>query len=377
MRVLHIIESLAATGGAERGLVREVSSFSESVQQRVVLLYDRTDLAPQLIDSSVGVDVVGLSEGRGSRSWPLALRHVRDIARDFDPDVIQSSLFISNLVAQLATRRAGTPVVSNLVLSGDRDLLDAYQPAAGSRRARLLRKFAGWSARGDHVYFRALTENVKETNAALLGFDRSRATVIPRSVNLPDTENVLSRSQLGLPEGPIVLNVGRHFPQKGQVLLVEAFVEVKKKVPEAHLLILGKDGQSSGPIRQAIARLGIENSVTAIGHSERVADYLAHSDVFAFSSLMEGLGTAVLEAMAWGLPIVAFDIPPVREATADGRFADLVAVGDVDALGTGSVGALAEGGRNQLARDWIAVHHNVGDVSSRVEELLRSVAASR
>ena len=374
MRALHVIESLTATGGAERGLVREISSFSKSMEQRVVLLYDRTDLAPQLIGSGIGVDVVGLSEGLGSRSWPLALRHVRAIAREFDPDVIQSSLFLSNLVAQLGARRAGTPVVSNLVLSGDRDLLDAYQPGAASWRARQLRKLAGWAARGDHVYFRALTEHVKETNATLLGFDRSRATVIPRSVDLPDADDVLSRSQLGMPDGRIVVNVGRRFPQKGQLLLVEAFAAVKEQVSEAHLLIIGKDGESSGPINEAIGRLGIESAVTLIGHSERVSDYLAHSDVFAFSSVMEGLGTAVLEAMASGLPIVAFDIPPVREATADGRFADLVEVGNVDALGRGIVRALSDGDRNPSAHDWIAEHHDIEDVSSKVEDLLRVAA---
>ena len=48
MRVLHVIDSLAGSGGAEQGLVREVSRFSTDVQQRVVTLYDRMELAGQL-----------------------------------------------------------------------------------------------------------------------------------------------------------------------------------------------------------------------------------------------------------------------------------------------------------------------------------------
>ena len=374
MRVLHVIESLIESGGAERGLVREITSFSESVEQRVLLLYNRTDLAPQLTESGIAVDVVGLSEGRGSRSWPTALRPVRDMIRDFDPDVIQSSLFLGNLVAQMGARRSGTPVVSNLVLSGDPDLLNIYQPGAGTLRARQLRKIAGRAARGDHVYFRALTEDVKTTNAALLGFDLSRATVIPRSVELPGVGAVSSRADLGIPDGRIIVNVGRQAPQKGHLLLLEAFARVRRNVPDAHLLMIGKDAESSGQIREAIRKWGIADSITTVPHTEQVYEYLAHSDLFAFSSVMEGLGTAILEAMAAGLPIVAFDIPPVREATGDGRFADLVEVGNVDALARAIVRNLAEGERNSSVRDWVAEHHNIESVSSKVEELLRTVA---
>ena len=216
--------------------------------------------------------------------------------------MVQTSLFLGNLVGQLAGRSLRIPVVSNLVLSGDLESLRSYQPGAATRKAQLLRTVAGWAARSELVRFRALTEEVKASNAELLGVDPSRVTVIPRGVPFPEETPLPSPAELGLPHGPLAVNVGRLAPQKGQVLLVEAFAVVKTTVPEAHLAIVGREGESSADVAATIDRLGLTGSVTLVGHTTRVADYLRNAHVFAFSSLMEGLGTAVLEAMAVGAP---------------------------------------------------------------------------
>lgn len=374
MRILHVIDSLSASGGAEQGMVREITRF-RGVEQEVALLYDRTDLVPELDAAGIPWVVLGLAEGTGSRAWPAVLPRLRGLVRSFRPDVIQSSLFLGNIVAQLVGRSAGIPVVSNLVLSGDPDQLRAFQPGAGTRRAALLRSVAGWAARSRHVTFRALTEEVKQTNAALLGVDPERITVVPRGVPSPVGGPSATRADLGLPEGPIVVNVGRLAAQKGQVYLVEAFARVRAAVPAAHLVILGREGPARPEIEERVERLGLGSVIHFLGHSTRVPDYLAHAHVFAFPSVMEGLGTSVVEAMAVGVPIVAFDIAPVREATADGRYGKLVPVGDVEAL-AGAIIPLLQGERvvDTAARDWVAGHHDLGVVASRVLALLRAAA---
>ena len=376
MRVLHVIDSLAGSGGAEQGMVREVTRFSDDLEQRVVLLYDRQDLRAPLAERGIPIDVVGLAEGSGSRTWPRAVSHVRGLIADWAPDVIQSSLFLGNLVAQVASRRQAVPVVSNLVLSGDIELLRSYQPGAGTRKAALLRKIAGWAARRDNVWFRALTEEVKASNSALLGVDPTRVTVIPRGVPAPALRPPASRGELGLPEGPLVVNVGRLAAQKGQALLVEAFADARAAVPDAGLVIVGRDGEASDEVKDAIVRFEVADSVTLVGHSTRVSDYLSHGHVFAFSSLMEGLGTAVLEAMAIGIPVVAFDIPPVREAAQDGRYAELIPAGDVPALAAALVRRLrASQAVDTDAREWVLAHHDLQRIASLVEDLLRTAAS--
>jgi len=377
MKVLHVIDSLAGSGGAEQGMVREVTRFSEGTEQLVVTLYDRMELAEQLQEHGIRVEVIGLKEGSGSRTWPKAVAALRRIARESRPDVIQTSLFLGNLVGQMTGRSLRIPVVSNLVLSGDLELLRTYQPGASTLRARLLRAVAGWAARSDFVRFRALTEEVKATNSELLGVDPALMTVIPRGVPRPPETTLPSLAELGLPPGPLAVNVGRLAAQKGQVLLLEAFATALEKVPEAHLAIVGREGDSSADVAAAIDRLGLSGSVTLVGHTTRVVDYLGNAHVFAFSSLMEGLGTAVLEAMAVGVPVVAFDIPPVREATVGGRFGTLVPVGDVVALASAMSGFLAAERRVDVeAREWVRERHDLRRIASEVEQLLTEAATS-
>lgn len=376
MKVLHVIDSLSGAGGAEQGLVREITRFSDDVEQTVILLYDRTDLAPGLDAHGVRLEVLGLAEGSGSRAWPRALAPVRRVARSFQPDVIQTSLFLGNIVGQLVGRILKIPVLSNLVLSGDPELLRAFQPGADTKRAEILRSIAGWSARSKWVVFRALTEEVRLSNAALLGVDPNRVTVIPRGVPKPDLDHPASRADLGLPDGPLVVNVGRLAPQKGQVYLVEAFAGVRERVPDSHLVIVGKEGAAGAEVRAAVDRLGLADAVTIAGYSTNVTDYLAHAHVFAFPSVMEGLGTSVVEAMACGVPVVAFDIPPVREATVGGRYGSLIPVGDVDSLAAALIERV-ETNRviDYRARDWVMNHHDLGRVASSIEGLLRATAS--
>jgi glycosyltransferase involved in cell wall biosynthesis len=184
-----------------------------------------------------------------------------------------------------------------------------------------------------------------------------------------------TREDLGLPQGPLVVNVGRLVPQKGQVQLVEAFARVRDRIPSAHLVIVGQDGVAKGGVSDAIERLGLTGAVTLAGQSSRVTEYLAQANVFAFTSVMEGLGTAVLEAMAQGVPVVAFDIPPVREATVDGAYGTLVPVGDVDSFASALLPHLSGERRvDARARDWVRSHHDLGRIAAEVERLLREAA---
>ncbi len=173
-----------------------------------------------------------------------------------------------------------------------------------------------------------------------------------------------------------MVNVGRLAAQKGQALLVEAFAGARAEVPDAGLVILGRDGEASDEVKGAITRFDVTDSVTLVGHSTRVAEYLRHGHVFAFSSLMEGLGTAVLEAMAIGIPVVAFDIPPVREAAQDGRYAELIPAGDVPALAAALARHLGAGQAVDTdAREWVLAHHDLQRIASLVEDLLRTAAS--
>lgn len=378
MRVLHVINSLSGSGGAEQGLVREVVRFSEDVHQLVVRLYSPDGLEGRLTEA--GIDTVGLAldSGHSGWNWPAGARRLGRQVERFSPDVIHTSLASANLIGQLAGGTRSTPVLSTFVLSGDPGLMRRYQPGADSWKARVLRKIEQVSARRDHVWFRALTADARDTNAEVAGLDIDRIAIIPRGVPIPDRVESPPRAQLGLPEeGVLILNVGRQTAQKGHGDLVDAFAALRDDTP-AHLVILGREGDGSSALRTAMSRKGVEDHVTVIPYTERPYDYYMAADVFAFPSVMEGLGTAALEAMACSLPVVAYDIPPVREITGDGQFARLVPVGDSAAFTKALVEAIDDRESSlavaSKAFENVQAKYSLDGVAHRLESRLRELA---
>jgi glycosyltransferase involved in cell wall biosynthesis len=375
VRVLHVINSLGGSGGAEHGLVREITRFSDTTEQMVVRLFSKDQLDARIRDA--GIDIVGLGfeSGHAGWNWPAAAYRLATVIKQFGPDVVHSSLFAANLVAQLSGRWTKMPVLSTFTQSGDPLLLRNYQPGASSRRASALRSIAARAARGDEIFFRALTRDALVTNCALLGVDPARATVIPRGVETDIRPSALmSRLDLGLPaDGRLLVNIGRQTSQKGHISLLKAF-EIVHAETESHLVILGREGDATREIEGAIDERELTAHVSLIGYTSDVHHYLAHADVFVFTSFMEGLGTAVLEAMAMGLPIVAYDIPPVQEVTDDGRLARLVAVGDHERLADQIMQAFSDKSPADEERSWVARKFSIDEVASQVETLLSEVA---
>jgi len=116
------------------------------------------------------------------------------------------------------------------------------------------------------------------------------------------------RSEQGIPAGrPLVTYVGRVAHEKNIEFLVKVFVEVRKTIPEAMLVIAG-EGPAREPLRQLVARLGLEKDVHFAGYLDRntgLLDCYAAANVFVFASRTETQGLVLLEAMAQGAPVVS------------------------------------------------------------------------
>lgn len=103
-----------------------------------------------------------------------------------------------------------------------------------------------------------------------------------------------------------LINVARLNYQKGQWHLIRAFNEVIKKMPTAQLLILGK-GEEESYLKELINKLNLQDNVKLLGFVNNPYDYMRKSDLFVFSSLYEGLGNSLMEALACGLPVLSTD----------------------------------------------------------------------
>ena len=142
---------------------------------------------------------------------------------------------------------------------------------------------------------------------------KSKMVDIPNGVDLDKFGNGEIREIGGIREIRL-LTVGRNVPKKDYPTMIKALSIVKKQIPNVVLYIVGGNQESLVPL---IAELGILNEVTLLGQvpkeegdfsqfpSKEVIDLYRSSDLFVFSSLIEGCPNVILEAIAAGLPIVA------------------------------------------------------------------------
>jgi glycosyltransferase involved in cell wall biosynthesis len=134
---------------------------------------------------------------------------------------------------------------------------------------------------------------------------------------------------------PMVVAAGRYAPEKGYDRLIDAFAPVAGRHPGWSLRIFGH-GPLRGALEKQAARLGLEDRVALPGLAGNIEHELRSASVFALSSIHEGLPMALAEAMACGLPCVAFDCAPgVREIVTDGVDGVVVPPRDVAGLAEG------------------------------------------
>jgi glycosyltransferase involved in cell wall biosynthesis len=156
-----------------------------------------------------------------------------------------------------------------------------------------------WSCLEKASAIRTLVDSFKYGYPARL---RSRCVCVPNGIDLPDTV-----ADTGGPsEIFTIINVGRLYFQKDQATLIRAFATLAETFPQWRVEIYG-DGNMEASLRELISRLGLEEKVILKGAVRDVIPAYLNSRIFALPSLFEGFGNVTLEALACGLPVVAFD----------------------------------------------------------------------
>jgi glycosyltransferase involved in cell wall biosynthesis len=136
------------------------------------------------------------------------------------------------------------------------------------------------------------------------------------------------------PADTVFLNVGRYVPPKSQLDLIEAMDSLSVQRRDVHLFVVGGRGPMDTILRERVAEYDLEEYVTIPGRVDDIHSYYAAADVFVSSSVGEGLPIVQLEAMAGQLPVIATDIPGVREVVLDGKTGTLVPPNAPDSLAT-------------------------------------------
>ena len=156
-------------------------------------------------------------------------------------------------------------------------------------------------------------------------------TPVPNGVAAPDVEaGTAAPARFGLEPGRYVLTIGRLVPEKRQRDLVEAFARV---APQGwRLALVGGADHANAHSRSVLAAAAAVPDVVATGFltGMDLREITAHAGLFVLPSSHEGLPIALLEALSYGLPALASDIPANREVGLPENC--YFPVGDVDAL---------------------------------------------
>ena len=332
MKILFVIDSLGA-GGAERSLAELLPALEDAGIEPIIACLDHRTYGVEAEVVASGADVRFLPRRPVAR-----LRELRRIVAKESPDLIHTTILASNLVGRLASIGSPATVLTSLV-STPYAPIRRQDPRVRPLALSAIRLVDIATARRLTDHFHAITEAVKSWAVTEMGLNPSRITMVHRGRNPdrlgePGSERRRSaRLSLGLrDDDEVVVTVGRQEFQKGQRYLLEAVAALAPRRPHLRLLIAGRRGASSPELDRLLAVPELAGRVHVLGHREDVPDLLAASDLFAFPSLLEGLGGSVLEAMALGLPIVASDLPAIREIVEQGENALLVPVAAADEL---------------------------------------------
>ena len=342
-KYLFVINSFLA-GGAERSLIELLPVIrAQDVRLIVACLY-RREVGFEDEVREAGFDVRVLP-GSNLTSKTLALRR---LIKEERPDVVHTALFESDLAGRLASIGLRVPVMTTLANTAYDDAR-LGDPNVNKRRLQLVKLVDGLTARHLTQHFHAVSQAVKDSTVERLGVPADRITVVKRGRDetrlgerTPERRRRVRRA-LGLADdAEVLVAVGRQEYQKGHRHLIDAFPAVIEARPRARLLVVGREGHASRDLDTRVAALGLEKEVTILGHREDVTDVVAACDLFVFPSVYEGLGGALIEAIGLGLPVVASDIPAIREVVRHGENADLVPPADSEALARAIVGLLSD-----------------------------------
>lgn len=205
------------------------------------------------------------------------------------------------------------------------------------------------------------------------GVDLSR---FPSPVN-----RMQKRLELGIQQHkPLVISIGNFKPQKNPLDFVQMAKHVLKQVPQARFLFVG-DGELRPKVEAALLKEGIWDKVLLAGWRKDTAEILSTSDLFVMTSLWEGLPRSLVEAMASGLPVAAYDVDGIRDILHDGENGFLVTPKDVEALSQRVIQLLKDESLRQrlgsAARISIGKEFDINTMVRQQEELYKSCLGNK
>lgn len=197
-------------------------------------------------------------------------------------------------------------------------------------------------------------------------------------VMIPCGRNIRPAPFATLPKKLEIICISRMEAGKGQDLLVKIFAIVQKKIPDAHLTLVG-EGAFLATVRKLVKKLQLSKSITCTGRVPDALKILATARVCAVPSIwpLEGFGLVSCEGMAFGKPVVAFDHGPGNEIIMHNKTGLLASDGDLQAFADNIIRLLTDDSlANRLGsagHQRFLAHYTIERITKQYEVILQKV----
>lgn len=373
MKILFVIAALQQ-GGAERVATTLSNQWCADGHDVQLLTFETPGTTPHYALAD-GITLHQLNLLQPSRSLPHALiknvdriRRLNAAFRQVNPDVIVSFMTETNVLALVASRLTGTPIVVSERVHPGRHLM--YLDANVQRRFQ-------WSRKLTYRFADAIVVQTDEIAGWFKGDLGLGSHVIPNPVDLTQFASPAAcASRTSDPSRKTLTALGRLHLQKGFDLLIDAFGRIAARHADWDLTIYGAGDDQEILIQQADSH-GLSGRISVPGPTQDVASKLFETDLFVHPARYEGFPNAVVEALAAGCCVLATDCPGgTREILADGTYGVLVPNEDLEALTAALDDLLGDAARRdefrRTARDAVA-GFDVGPIAQRWLTLFESV----
>jgi len=312
-----LLTNACTVGGAEMHLLSLAKHLSKK-KYEVTLAYlkEKPDEARSLKEDfeKAGVRTVDLKLKR--KFSPLLILKIIWLIKKYKPDIIHTHLFQAELFTRIAMVFIKTPIFITTYHSMEEFLTKLFWALVARWNINKADQVIVISdAVRDYLVRHTGIREVDKIKRIYYGLDKGR-----------NETAVDIRVKYGIGENdPIIGMVARYAPQKGHVYLLEAMTKVFEVVPNAKLYLAGHDEKKIKELLEGRAKdLGIEKKVIFGDFHPNVLLLMKQFDIFTLSSLWEGFGLVLLEAMSVRKPIVATNVGPIPEVVIDGETGYLV-----------------------------------------------------
>ncbi|WP_201628761.1 glycosyltransferase [Psychrobacter maritimus] len=311
-------------GGAERVMLALANGLAEKGIQ-VDLVLNRVD-GPYIKDASPKVNIVNLGTSRVLNSIiPLSKYLHKE-----KPDAILSAMNYVNIATILAQLISGS---DTKVILSEHSIFTESKKNLGKVKGYIITSLMRWAYKKPHAIV-AVSNGVADSLVNEINIERSKITTIYNPIF---SEELVKRSKESLSHPwvngslPLILGVGRLTFQKDFKTLIHAFKKVREK-KDYNLIILG-EGQQRPDLEQLIESLDLNDNVKLLGFVDNPYAWMSHANLFVLSSIDEGFGNVIVEAMACGTPVVSTDCPSgPSEILEEGLWGELVPPRNSDQL---------------------------------------------